>query len=151
MTTNIWEKFDKSIDTKALKEDVAAAEENNLEYKEVPLGKYEVKIQKLELVESKSGKPMLSCWMKVLEGEYNGSLIFYNQVLHTGFGIHSANEFLRSLDSGVEISFENFKQYNDLLLDVHEAIDGLEYALEYGENNKGYKTYKILEVFEASK
>lgn len=148
--TNIWEKFDKSIDTKALKEDAANAAEGSSDFKEVPVGTYEVKITKLELVESKTGKPMMACWMKVLDGEYEGSLIFYNQVLHVGFGIHNANEFLRSLDSGVEVRFESFKQYAEMLLDIHEAIDGkTEYALEYGQNNKGYNTYKITEVFDA--
>lgn len=152
MAVNIWEKFDQAIDTEALKKDVEAAAENGGgEYREVPVGKYEVKITKLELTESKSGKPMMTCWMQVLDGDYKGSYIFYNQVLHTGFGIHTANEFLRSLDSGIDVQFESFKQYHELLLDIHEAIDGkLEYALEYGENSRGYKTYKIVEVFDAA-
>lgn len=147
---NIWEKFDKTIDTEALAQDVQAAEEGNIEYKDVPYGTYEVKIIKMELVESKKGQPMLSVWMKIVAGEYEGSMIFYNQVLNTGFGIHNANEFMRSLDSGVEpIEFKNFKQYNDLIMDVMEAVDGnLEFAIEYGENNKGYKTYKIIDVYE---
>ena len=70
-------------------------------------------------------------------------------MLHTGFGIHMANEFLRSLDSGVDIDFETFKQYDDMLMDIMEGIETekLEYILDYGENEKGYKTYKILDVF----
>ena len=61
-------------------------------------------------------------------------------------------EFLRSLESGVEISFDNFKQFNDMIMDIAEAIEseGLEYVLEYGENDKGYKTYRIEDVFSAS-
>ena len=149
MTTNVWEKFDEMIDTKALKEEVEKAAEQG-DFPEVPHGTYEVKIEKLELVESKSGKPMMTCWMKILDGEYKGQRLFYNQVLHVGFGIHKANEFLRSLDSGLDIEFENFKQYNDLLLDVHEAIDGkLEYAVKYGEDRKGFNTFEIVEVFDA--
>lgn len=149
MTTNVWEKFDEMIDTKALKEEVEKASEQG-DFPEVPHGTYEVKIEKLELVESKSGKPMMTCWMKILDGEYKGQRLFYNQVLHVGFGIHKANEFLRSLDSGLDIEFENFKQYNDLLLDVHEAIDGkLEYAVKYGEDRKGFNTFEIVEVFDA--
>lgn len=150
--TNIWDKFDKAIDTKALQEDAKAAAENKRgEYKEVPSGRYEVKITKLELGESKSEKPMLVCWMQILDGEYKGSYIFMNQVLHVGFGIHKANDFLRSLESGLEIRFETFKQYNDLLLEIHETIDGsMEYAIEYGEDKKGYKTYKVVETFDAA-
>ena len=150
MATNVWEKFDKAIDTKALKEDVLAAQENNQEYREVPKGHYEVKIEKLELVESKSGKPMMACWMKILGGEYKGQLIFYNQVVHVGFGIHKATEFLSSLDSGVEVQFDSYQQFNDLLLTIREAIDGnFEYEVDYGEDKKGYGTYVIKEVFEA--
>lgn len=147
---NIWEKFDKAIDTEALAKDVESAAEGKIEYKEVPKGQYEVKITKMELVESKKGSPMLSVWMKILSGDYENSLIFYNQVLSTGFGIHNANEFMRSLDCGIEsIEFKNFKQYNDLIMDVFEAVDDkLEFGLEYGENNKGYKTYKITDIFE---
>lgn len=149
MAKSVWEKFDEMIDTKALKEEVEKASEQG-DFPEVPHGTYEVKIEKLELVESKSGKPMMTCWMKILDGEYKGQRLFYNQVLHVGFGIHKANEFLRSLDSGLEIEFENFKQYNDLLLDVHEAIDGkLEYAVKYGEDRKGFNTFDIVEVFDA--
>lgn len=149
--TSIWEKFDRSVDTQKLKEDAQAAAENGGgEYKDVPAGKYEVKVTKLELAESKSGKPMLTCWMQILDGDYKNSYIFLNQVMHVGFGIHNANEFLRSLDSGIDVQFENFKQFHEMLLDIHEAIDGVnEYAIEYGENSKGYKTYKIVEVFDA--
>lgn len=147
---NVWEKFDKAIDVKELAKDAKEVSENSSDIREVPIGKYEVKVSKLELVESKTGKPMMSCWMQVLAGEYKGSYIFLNQVLHVGFGIHNACEFLRSLDSGLDVEFKSFRQFNSLLLDIHEAIDGrLEYGLEYGENNKGYKTYQISDVFES--
>lgn len=147
---NVWDKFDGNIDVEALKGDIANAAEGILEFKEVPEGRYEVSIEKMELKESKTGKPMLSVWLKVITGEYEGSIIFYNQVLHTGYGIHNANEFLRSLDSGVDVTFDSFKQYNSLISDVHEAIDGnLEYDLEYGKNKKGFSTYKIVDIFES--
>lgn len=146
---NVFAKFDKEFDVKGLKEDLKNISSNSADYKEVPLGTYEVKIEKLELVESKSGKPMVSCWMRILTGEYKNSIIFMNQVIHTSFGLHIANDFLRSLESEVEVTFDNFTQYHNMLLDIHEAVDGtLEYAVEYGETNKGFKTFKITEVFE---
>ena len=151
--SNIWEKWDKKIDTAGLKNDVKKAADNKQEYRNVPKGKYEVKITKLELkATKKADEPMLSCWLKVIGGAQKGQYIFYNQMLTTGFGIHMANEFLRSLESGIEISFENFRQFNDLLMDISEAIEseGLEYVLDYGENDKGYKTYRIEDVFSAS-
>ncbi|MDF2883837.1 MAG: hypothetical protein K0R54_4401 [Clostridiaceae bacterium] len=146
---NLWEKFDKAIDTEGLKKDVEAAAEGNMDFKEVPVGKYEVKITKMELTESKKGAPMLSIWFKILSGEYTGSLIFYNQVLSTGFGIHNANEMMRSFDTDIDVQFENFKQYNDVILDTYEAVDDkLEFALDYSKNAKGYNVYKITDVFE---
>ncbi len=94
---------------------------------------------------------MLSIWFKILTGEYKGSLIFYNQVLSSGFGLHKANEMLRSLDSGVEVEFESFSKYNDMLMDMAEAIDGkLEYQLSYTANKKNNKfsEYEIKDIFE---
>lgn len=147
----IWEKFDKNIDTEGLKKDVEEAKENAGNFEEVPHGEYEVEITKLELKESKKGDPMLSIWFKVLAGDHKGGIIFYNQVLNNGYGIHNANEFLRSLDSGVDIDFDNFAQYHELLLDVFEAVnDNLEFALKYSKNSKNEKfsDYEIIDVFD---
>ncbi|MBE1302904.1 DUF669 domain-containing protein [Clostridium botulinum] len=148
---NIWDKFDKNIDVEGLKADAKEAANNNSDFKEVPHGEYEVEVNKLELRESKKGDPMLSIWFKILTGEYKGSLIFYNQVLSSGFGLHKANEMLRSLDSGVEVEFESFSKYNDMLMDMAEAIDGkLEYQLSYTANKKNNKfsEYEIKDIFE---
>lgn len=146
---DIWEKFDKSIDVEGLKHDAEEAAKNGGNFKEVPYGTYEVKVNKMELKESKTNKPMLSIWFKILDGEYKDSIIFYNQVLSTGFGLHSADNFLRSLDSGVTVEFKNFRQYNNLILDIAEAIDGvLEYGLEYSEGKNGFNNYKITDVFD---
>ncbi|APQ74556.1 DUF669 domain-containing protein [Clostridium botulinum] len=149
---NIWDKFDKNIDVEGLKADAQEAAENGGgDFKEVPHGEYEVEVNKLELRESKKGDPMLSIWFKILTGEYKGSLIFYNQVLSSGFGLHKANEMLRSLDSGVEVEFESFSKYNDMLMDMAEAIDGkLEYQLSYTANKKNNKfsEYEIKDIFE---
>lgn len=143
----VWDKFDKAIDIEGLAKDVREASKN---FKEVLHGQYEVKIEKLELGESKAGDPMIRCWMKVLSGEFKGSLIFMNQVITTGFQIHITDEFLRSLDSGIDIEFKRYSQYGQMLMDIAEAIDGrLEYSLNYGEGKKGFSTYKITDVYEA--
>lgn len=149
MATNLWDEFDKAIDTNGLAEDVKNSASG--QFKTVPHGEYEVSIEKMELVATKeSKKPMVSIWFKVLsEGEYKGSLIFYNQVIEQGFQVHIVNEFLRSLDSGLDIEFKTYKQYGNLLMDVHEAISGkLEYALKFSEGKKGFSKYEITEVFE---
>ena len=71
-----------------------------------------------------------------------------NQVITRGFQIHIVDEFLRSLDTDIDIVFESYSQFNELLMDVFEAIDGnFEYGLKYGEN-KGFNTFEITDVFE---
>lgn len=146
---NIWEKFDKAIDVEGLQKDVQEAAENGANFREVPHGEYEVKIEKLELVESKAGDPMVTVWFKVRAGDYKGSMIFMNQVITKGFQIHIMNEFLRSLDSGYDVEFRSYSQYGQLLMDIHEAIDGeLEYLLKYSEGKKGFSNYEIVDVFE---
>ena len=148
---NIFDKWDKEVDTEGLAKDVAEAAENGGNFEAVPHGTYEVEVNKMELKKSKKGDPMLSIWFKIINGPHKGSLIFYNQVLTTGFGLHNANEMLRSLDSGIEVEFVNFKQYHNMILDIYEAVnDNLEYALKYTENskNKDFSDYKITDVFE---
>ena len=143
-----FSKFDKQMDLEGLKKDIADSANND--FKEVPNGTYEVAITKIELTESKKGYPMLSCWMKVVsDGEYKGSLIFMNQVITSGYQIHICDEFLRSLGTDVDVMFESYSQYADMILDIFEKIDGnFEYGLELGETNKGFKTYTITDVFE---
>ena len=143
-----WEEFDKQVDLDGLKEDVKNSTSGD--YKEVPQGQYEVAIDKLELTESKKGDPMVSVWFKIVsENEYKNSRIFMNQVITKGFQIHIVNEFLRSLECGLDIDFDSYKQYNELLLDVFEAVNGnFEYGLKYGKTEKGFNTFEITEVFE---
>ncbi len=154
MAQDLFSKWDKEIDTKGLAEDVkkAAEEGGNRNYKDVPTGKYEVSVEKMELKASKNGDPMVSVWFKILEGEYKNSLVFMNQVINQGFQVHIVDQILRSLvqeaNDAPEIVFESYKQYNDLLMDVMECIEGnFEYVLDYGQNNKGFNTFSIDEVF----
>lgn len=144
-----FSKFDKKVDLEGLKQDITEAEENGGgEFKEVPHGNYEVAITKLELDESKKGDPMVKIWFKILEGEYKGSLIFMNQVITRGFQIHIVDEFLRSLETDIEVGFVSYADYAQLLMDIYEAVNGnYEYGLKYGEN-KGFNTFEITDVFE---
>lgn len=147
-----WDKFDNNVDVEGINKDLQNNKENFGEFKEVPLGEYEVRVNRMELTTSKKGDPMLAIRFKILNGPFKNSLVFYNQVLTLGFQIHMANEMLRSFDTGLEIprEFKGYSALNELILDVSEEIDaqGLEYALKYDENKKGYKTFEIMEVFE---
>lgn len=142
--------FDKMVDVNGLKNDIRKAEENGLNYEDVPPATYEVKIEKMELKASKKGEPMFSCWFKILNGDYKNHLIFMNQLLKEGFHFHIVNQFLRSLETGKEIVFDTFEQYGNLIYDVKEEVEKqrLEYALEYGKKDEKYSTFKITEIFE---
>ncbi len=152
---DIFEKWDKSIDTEGLAADVEQAEKDgtNRTYKEVEPGDYEVAVQQMELKASKAGDPMISIWFKIVsDGEFKGSLIFMNQVVTQGFQVHIVNEILRGLVAELpdapEIEFKTYKQYANLIMDIHEAInENFEYALSYGKNNKGFNTFEITDVF----
>lgn len=150
---SIFDKWDKKVDSKSLSEDVKEVEKNGGvgEFAEVPTGKYEIAIEKMEIKETKNGDPMFSCWMRILAGEFQNSLLFYNQVITKGFQIALVNKFLRSLESGIDVdSFIGYREYNNLIMDIHEAIDdaGLEYMIEYSKNKKDYPIYTIKDVFE---
>lgn len=153
-----WEKFDKQVDIEALKEDVEEVEENGFgDYEEVPEGEYEVEVNKMELTQSKKGDPMLTIWFKIVEGEYEGQLIFYNGVMQPqnekafAFQVHRNNEMLRALwdCEKDDVKFNGFADYASLVDEIFEDIDGnFEYVLEKKTDKKGFDQYKILEVFE---
>lgn len=141
-----FSKFDKQVDLEGLKKDIEDSANND--FKEVPHGDYEVSIAKLELGESKKGDPMVKIWFKIVSGEYKGSLIFMNQVITRGFQIHIVDELLRSFGTDIDIHFDSYSQYNELLMTVFDEVeDNFEYALNYGER-KGFDTFEITEVFE---
>ena len=153
----MFSKWDKEIDIDGLNEDVkAAANGSGGNYKEVPHGNYEVAVQQMELKESKKGKPMVSIWFKIVsDGEYKGSMIFYNQVIDNGTGLHINNEMLRKMVSemGTDapvIELKSFEQYSELLMDIFEAVaDNFEYGLKYTANkkNKDFSDFEITDVF----
>ncbi|MGE6962644.1 DUF669 domain-containing protein [Bacillus thuringiensis] len=153
-----WSKFDKKVDLEALAADVQEVEENGGgDFEKVPDGQYEVAVEKMELTESKNGDPMLMIWFDIVDGEYEGQKIFYYKVMQPqndkafGFQVHQNNEMLRALwdcDKD-DVKFTSFGEYADLVLDIHEDIDGkFEYLLEKETDKKGYDQFKIVEVFE---
>ena len=147
MDASVFEKFNAQFDIEGLKSDEANSGKSG-EFVEVPKGDYEVSITKLELAESKKGLPMMKCWFKIIAGDFQGQLIFMNQNVTSGFALHVANEFLNSLESGINAEFEDFVQYADMIESVFHAIEGDEYQLAYGENAKGFNTYTIVKKFE---
>lgn len=162
--TTLFDKFNKQFGGEEIAKEVKEyAERGDLNYEEVPYGVYEVIIDTMQLTtsntdkdgnikdKSKDQKPMLSVWFQVVDGKHKDSLIFMNQLVDAAFKIHIANEFLKSLDSDVDIKFDgDYNHYANLINDVYSDImtHKLSYQLRYKENSKGFREYKIEEVFE---
>ncbi len=147
-----FNKWNKAIDADAINKELEDIEKNggSGEYREVPIGNYIVKIEKMELKESKKGDPMFSAMFRIREGEFENSCLFMNQIVLQAFQIHIVNEFLKSLETDVDVKFTgNYADYNDMILDVMEAVERehLEFDLKYGER-KGFKTFSINDIFE---
>lgn len=146
-----FSKFDKEVDTKALAEDVKEAQENADQFSETPDGVYVCKIENLELGETKDGRPMLKAMFRIVEGDQKKRCLFYNRVL---FGtkndanmIASAVGFLMKLDSGLDITFQSYSQFAELVLDIFEEIaETLEYEVEYEQD--AFNSISITDVFE---
>ena len=149
-----FSKIDKTVDLKGLQADVEEAKKNGGgDFPTIPAGKYEVKVETLEIKGTKAdpNRPMLAVSFKILSGEYKNQRIFMNRVLYGTKNdknmIASAMGFLDKLDSGVPVSFTSYKQFAQLVLDIAEAIDGkLEYAVDYDDTR--FNSVSIDEVFE---
>jgi hypothetical protein len=156
---NIFAQWDNAVDVEGLQKDIHDAEQNGGgNFKEVPHGKYEVSIEKMEVTQTKkTNKPMVTVWFNIVDGEFKGQKLFMNRVIDLnsqwrGKAIHDVNEFLRSLikkcpDAPV-VEFKHWEQYANLLMDIHELVaDSFEYGIDYGQNKKGFDTFEVLEVY----
>jgi len=157
---NIFDKYADKInadDLKASQKEIQDNANGGGNREEVPVGKYEVKVDKLECKMSKSNNLMVSIWFRILKGKFEKSVIFYNGVFKEDWMRHRVAKILSDLlddgDRTAEINLilksNNMQMINDFCMDIHESIDGrLEYLLDYGQS-KGYNTYTIKEVFDA--
>ena len=157
---SIFEKYSSKINQEELvasQQEIKDNANGGSQREEVPVGKYECKVDKLECKKSKAGNLMISIWFRILTGKFEKSVIFYNGVFHEDWMRHRVAKILSDLlddgDRTAEINLilkaGDMETVNTLCLDIHESIDGrLEYLLDYGLN-KGYQTYKIEEVYDA--
>jgi hypothetical protein len=155
---SIFDKYTDKIDAAELAASQKEIESNaGGDYPEVPVGKYEVKIEKMEAKLSKEKKnPMVSIWFKILNGDFKDSMIFYNGVFNEDWMRHRVVELLSAIldddkhkaEINLILKDSNINDINDFVMDIHEQVDKqFEYLLDYGMS-KGYNTYKIVEVFD---
>lgn len=168
MIMSKFEAFNKAINADQLKKDMAAAKEN--EYKEVPKGTYAVKFEKMEIgLTGENAKtpnaPMFKLQARItgefdkdgddIESKFTKSCIFMNKVIYvanesekwnTGKAIQTVVSWLENIQSETPIVFEDYDQFSDLVLDLAEECEGLEFMVEY--DPKGFNTISIKDVWE---
>lgn len=149
-----FDKINRSVDLEGLRKDVENASANGTgDFPTVPAGKYEVALASLEIKGTKKdNRPMLAASFKILTGEYKNQRLFMNRVIYGTKNdanmIKSAVGWLNTLDSGVDVAFEDYKQFAELVMDVAEAIDGkIEYAVDYDDSK--FNSITITDVFDA--
>lgn len=146
-----FKKFNQQFPPDKMKEDMKEAKENS--GSNLPDGEYTCKLEKMKLGESSKGALMIKAQFRIVKGDHAKQCIFKNCVLtgtkNDGFMLHKANEFLESLDSGIDVTFEDWEQYNDLILDVADAIqdDGLQYVIELDTDGK-YQNMNIVDILD---
>lgn len=144
-----FNKWNEQFGGKEAVEDLKKASEN--QYTELPDGTYVCKLDKLELGETKDGRPMVKGQFRIVEGQHKNRCIFYNQVFTRGFPQHKALEFLRHLDifAEEEIDFTgDFAEFNDLLLDMAEEAESGHMRFEIDKGHEGdFQRLEITDVF----
>ena len=146
-----FKKFNQEFPADQMREQMKEAEENG--GNKLPDGEYTVKLDKMELGESSKHALMIKAQFRIIDGDYKKQCIFKNQVLtgtkNDGFMMVKAKEFLESLDSGIDVTFEDWEQFNDLILDIAEAVqeDDLRYLVVLDTDGK-YQNMDIAEVLD---
>ena len=143
-----FDKFNAEIDTKEISSEIKGIKENGgigSGYKDLEKGSYNVKVDKLVVGEcgpnaSCPGAPLLKVDMKVVEGEGKGRHIFMNKPLYaanpsdkwnTSKAIAQMVTWLNSLDSGLEVLFKSYDQFEELVMDIAEEVSSLNYDVDY--------------------
>lgn len=130
----------------------ALEEAKKNEYKEVPDGLYDCKLESLELGESKNNKPMIKAQFRINVGEFKKQCLFLNQVITPGFPMHKGLEFLRSLEvfDESEIDFNgDFNDFNNLLMDIAEEVERNKMSFGVKKTKDGdFTRIEVKEVYE---
>lgn len=146
-----FKKFNQQFPADKVKKEMKEAAENG--GNSLPDGEYTVKLDKMELGESSKGALMIKAQFRITKGDHKKQCVFKNQVLtgtkNDGFMMVKAKEFLESLDSGIDVVFEDWEQFNDLILDIAEAVqeDGLQYVITLDTDDK-YQNFEIINILD---
>ena len=116
-----------STDLTQFDEEFAAADVQPNQFDEVPDGKYQVKVEMVELARTQNGAPMLKWHLRVLGPQHRGRMMFRNNVMASNENI----KFLKAdlLACGLELG-----KLSDLPGRLGELLD---VALEVTRKTRG--------------
>ena len=147
-----WQNFDLKIDNTLLN-DLANASSNSGDFEELRLGRYEVKINSMELTQSKNSDPMTKTIFEVVQGQYKGRYMFKNSVIYKGdskdaWRLKQELNFINSLQPRNEVNFYSFSDFEKQISNAFADINSrkLEYLVEIKEKNN-FRTYSVIEVY----
>ena len=147
-----WQNFDLKIDNNLLN-DIQNASANTGEFEELPLGRYEVKINSMQLTQSKNGDPMTKTIFEVVQGQYKGRYMFKNSVIYKGdrndaWRLKQELNFINSLQPNSQVNFYSFSDFEKQISNAFADINShkLEYLIEIKEKNN-FRTYSVIEVY----
>lgn len=149
-----FSKFDQQVDTKKLAQEAEEIKKNGGtgDFPEVEKGNYICKVEKLEVRETKDGRPMLSAMFRIVEGKYKKQCLFFNRVLYGTQNdanmIAGALTWLDSLQPDIDqiITFESYSKFSELVMDIAEDVSTLMYEVAY--DPKAFNSISIEDVFE---
>lgn len=148
-----FSKFDAAINNEDLTKQIEDAKNNAPQTdREVPAGKYTVKIEKMEVGATKDGRPMFKVQCRILEGEFKKWCLFMQRVLvgtkNDANMIASVLGWLDKLESDTRPEFKTYSQFAENVLDIFEEVaDAVELDVEYDADK--FNSITILEVFDA--
>ena len=127
---SIFDKYASKInadDLKASQQEIQTNANGGGNYEEVPVGKYEVKVDKLECKKSSKNNPMVSIWFRILKGKFEKSVIFCNGVFHEDWMRHRVADIITAIVCGVNGDYD-FTIINDIVDDPEMHIGTVDQA-----------------------
>lgn len=151
-----FKKFNAEFPMDKMRKEMAEAAKNGGDFEKLPEGEYTCILEKLELGESQKGNLMLKAQFRIQAGDHSNQCIFKNCILtgtkNDGFMMLQAKKFLESLDSGIDIEFEGWEDFSDMVEDILTAItdDDLIYVLSLKDNKKNpqYQDIEIIDIID---
>ena len=149
--------FDKAIDDQFKKNLEEAKQNSSTDYPEVPAGNYLVSIDKMEIRPTKTGEPMFSCQMRILEGDHKKQCIFFNRKIYGNRNSEKWNDakaiqtvvsWLDELQTETVPEFTTYSQFNECVLDIFTECEECKLKLKVSYDPDAFNPITINEVLE---